>query len=263
MGLISYEFVVRGLSHTHQLTAADLRPVGPVSRGEVPVLKGLTGRGATIGTRSPSSPSTAGRRPASRRRRGTGTRSRSPAPAKTPRTLWARRKTCWWPGCRSTANCGSRIASASTLKRASTSATSGPTAASSRGAPGRRHLDLRGDHEVAVSPGTAGGDDHRDLPHLQGRHRTRHPGEPLGPQTGQRREAGGSEGSSRPRSSPPTNSSFPANGWTAPARGSSICSAISSITGRWKSGCNACRGPSISAWPRPISTCTAKTPRSH
>ena len=44
MGVISYVFVVRGLSHTHELTAADLRPVGPVARGEVRLLKGLTSK---------------------------------------------------------------------------------------------------------------------------------------------------------------------------------------------------------------------------
>ncbi len=46
MGLVSYGFVVRGLSHTHSLTAADLRPTGQVggqaAGGRGPILKGVT-----------------------------------------------------------------------------------------------------------------------------------------------------------------------------------------------------------------------------
>ena len=44
MGVISYVFVVRGLSHTHELRAADLRPVGAGRPGEAPLLKGLTSK---------------------------------------------------------------------------------------------------------------------------------------------------------------------------------------------------------------------------
>ncbi len=44
MGAISYGFVVRSLSHVHALTASDLRPLGAVSPGETPVLKGLTSK---------------------------------------------------------------------------------------------------------------------------------------------------------------------------------------------------------------------------
>ncbi|MGA2033056.1 MAG: hypothetical protein ABSG68_12425 [Thermoguttaceae bacterium] len=44
MGLISYVFVIRGLSHTHPLAAGDLRAVGGASGSQTPALKGLTGK---------------------------------------------------------------------------------------------------------------------------------------------------------------------------------------------------------------------------
>jgi ABC-type transport system involved in multi-copper enzyme maturation permease subunit len=43
MGVLSYVFVVRGVSHTHELKAADLHAVGPVVPGEAPSLRGYTG----------------------------------------------------------------------------------------------------------------------------------------------------------------------------------------------------------------------------
>ena len=46
MGVISYVFVVRGLSHTHQLTAADLRPADrstPANGRQPELLQGFTG----------------------------------------------------------------------------------------------------------------------------------------------------------------------------------------------------------------------------
>ena len=110
---------------------------------------------------------------------------------------------------------------------------------------------------VGVSRRPAGGNDHRDLPHLQGRHRARHPRQPPGPQTGQRREAGGSadlrgqEVRHRRAIHPPR-----VHGSATARR--STCSATSSTTGSWRCGCNACRRPSISAWPRPISTSAAR-----
>ncbi len=42
MGVLSYVFVVRGVSHTHELRAADLHQVGATVAGEGPLLKGFT-----------------------------------------------------------------------------------------------------------------------------------------------------------------------------------------------------------------------------
>ena len=46
MGVLSYVFVVRGVSHTHELRAADLHQVGATVAGEAPLLKGFTEHGA-------------------------------------------------------------------------------------------------------------------------------------------------------------------------------------------------------------------------
>ena len=46
MGLLSYVFVVRGVSHTHELRAADLHQVGPTVAGEVAAAEGLHEHGA-------------------------------------------------------------------------------------------------------------------------------------------------------------------------------------------------------------------------
>jgi ABC-type transport system involved in multi-copper enzyme maturation permease subunit len=44
MGVISYFFVVRGLAHTHQLTADDLQPAEGTMAGRPPILRGRTSR---------------------------------------------------------------------------------------------------------------------------------------------------------------------------------------------------------------------------
>jgi hypothetical protein len=44
MGVISYVFVLRGLSHTHELVAADLQPVEGAAPGQMAALRGRTSR---------------------------------------------------------------------------------------------------------------------------------------------------------------------------------------------------------------------------
>ena len=156
--------------------------------------------------------------------------------------------------------------------RASTSATNGSIAASSKAArwprPSGRSRTSRPER---FPDGLPRGNDHPRVPLVQGRHRKGHLGQPVLREsaTGDREPVSRREFDDclpRPRT---FVTSIDADAIPAQARrpdparpARSTCSTTWSPTASWKSGCSASTERSTSASPRPTCTCAPATPRS-
>ena len=187
MGVLSYVFVVRGVSHTHELRAADLHAGGPDGCRRGRALKGFTSMArnhqheVTIDAEGHVRVETAQGHWHEVTVEGPGKDARyTVGPpqgmllARVP--IYGKLRFQEQRGRDREGGQRGRRMGVSQLHR--------------RGAARAAAIwTFEGIDGGGISRGPAGGNDHRGLPHLQGRHRARHPRQPAGPQAGQRREA--------------------------------------------------------------------------